>query len=140
MITAPLEQPLLVVAGAGSGKTATMAARVVWLVANDYVRPEQVLGLTFTRKAAGELGHRIRTYLGQLRRHIDPLPLAGSDRANGEPTVSTYHAFAARVCRTRVRADTADALLLTERPGGRSWTRWCVPTGDMTGWTSRPTR
>ena len=52
--------PLLVVAGAGSGKTETMAARVVWLIANGIVAPEQVLGLTFTRKAAGELGDRIR--------------------------------------------------------------------------------
>lgn len=40
----------LVVAGAGSGKTETMAGRVVWLVANSLVRPDQVLGLTFTRK------------------------------------------------------------------------------------------
>ena len=45
-------QPALVVAGAGSGKTETMAARVVWLVANGYVAPHEVLGLTFTRKAA----------------------------------------------------------------------------------------
>ena len=56
VIEAPLE-PLLVVAGAGSGKTETMAARVVWLVANGFVQPEEVLGLTFTRKAAGELGN-----------------------------------------------------------------------------------
>ena len=42
-------RPLLVVAGAGSGKTETMAARVVWLVANGLVAPDQVLGLTFTR-------------------------------------------------------------------------------------------
>ena len=49
----------LVVAGAGSGKTETMAARVVWLVANGQVDPDQVLGLTFTRKAAAELSERI---------------------------------------------------------------------------------
>ena len=84
--------PLLVVAGAGSGKTETMAARVVWLVANGYVHAEQVLGLTFTRKAAGELAHRVRTRLGQLRRR-----LGDEDAVAGEPTVSTYHAFAARV-------------------------------------------
>lgn len=43
--------PLVVIAGAGAGKTETMAARVVWLVANGYAEPGQVLGLTFTRKA-----------------------------------------------------------------------------------------
>ena len=67
VIEAPLE-PLLVVAGAGSGKTETMAARVVWLVANRLVRPERVLGLTFTRKAAGELSERVRHRLRALRR------------------------------------------------------------------------
>ena len=51
--------PALVVAGAGSGKTETMSGRVVWLVANGHVRPDEVLGLTFTRKAAGELAERI---------------------------------------------------------------------------------
>jgi len=47
--------PLVVIAGAGAGKTETMAARGVWLIANGYADPGQVLGLTFTRKAAGEL-------------------------------------------------------------------------------------
>ena len=59
--------PSLIVAGAGSGKTETMSARVVWLVANGIVTPDQILGLTFTRKAAGELSSRIRTRLRQLR-------------------------------------------------------------------------
>ena len=86
------------VAGAGSGKTETMAARVVWLVANGYARPEQILGLTFTRKAAGELAHRVRTRLGQLVRRLgvrrsDP----SDDMIAGEPTVATYHSYAARV-------------------------------------------
>lgn len=45
--------PLVVIAGAGAGKTETMAARVVWLVANGFATPGEVLGLTFTRKAAG---------------------------------------------------------------------------------------
>jgi DNA helicase-2/ATP-dependent DNA helicase PcrA len=51
--------PTLVVAGAGSGKTETMSGRVVWLIANEHVRRDEVLGLTFTRKAAGELAERI---------------------------------------------------------------------------------
>ena len=57
---------MLVVAGAGAGKTETMAARVVWLVANGLIDPDQVLGLTFTRKAAQQLGKRINDRLGQL--------------------------------------------------------------------------
>ncbi|MBF6150584.1 UvrD-helicase domain-containing protein, partial [Nocardia nova] len=58
--------PTLVVAGAGAGKTETMAARVVWMVANGLVLPDEVLGLTFTRKAAQQLTARIRTRLARL--------------------------------------------------------------------------
>lgn len=65
VIEAPLE-PALVVAGAGSGKTETMSARVLWLVANGFVRADQILGLTFTRKAAGELAERISRRLAVL--------------------------------------------------------------------------
>jgi DNA helicase II / ATP-dependent DNA helicase PcrA len=91
IVSAPTA-PVLVVAGAGSGKTETMAARVVWLVANGYVRPDQILGLTFTRKAAGELAHRVRARLGQLVRKL------GRDEwLAGEPTVATYHSYAARI-------------------------------------------
>jgi DNA helicase-2/ATP-dependent DNA helicase PcrA len=94
VISAPPDEPLLVVAGAGSGKTELMALRVMWLIANQHVRPDQVLGLTFTRKAAGELAHRIRLYLGRSVR------LLGTDaQLLGEPTVATYHSFAGRVVR-----------------------------------------
>lgn len=90
VITAGLG-PGVVVAGAGSGKTETMASRVVWLVANGHVRPEEVLGLTFTRKAATELGARVR-------RHLAALEASGRVViAPGEPTVSTYDSFAARI-------------------------------------------
>ncbi len=97
IIEAPLE-PGLVVAGAGSGKTETMAARVVFLVATGCVRPEQVLGLTFTRKAAASLTQRIRRRLGMLP------AIAGSDsdqadRWSGDPDVGTYHAFGGALIR-----------------------------------------
>ena len=59
--------PTVIIAGAGSGKTETMSQRVLWLVANGVVTPDQILGLTFTRKAAGELATRIRKRLVQLR-------------------------------------------------------------------------
>lgn len=65
VISAPLS-PALVVAGAGSGKTETMSGRVVWLVANGLVRRDEVLGLTFTRKAAGELAERVQRRLARL--------------------------------------------------------------------------
>ena len=63
--------PALVVAGAGSGKTETMSARVVWLVANGHVAASEILGLTFTRKAAGELAERITTRLDRVAEFAD---------------------------------------------------------------------
>ncbi|MGI9124203.1 MAG: UvrD-helicase domain-containing protein, partial [Mycobacterium sp.] len=84
--------PLVVVAGAGAGKTETMAARVVWLVANGYADPGQVLGLTFTRKAAGQLLRRVRSRLARLSGYL------GTEQA-GSPVVSTYHAFAGTLLR-----------------------------------------
>lgn len=88
-------EPMLVIAGAGSGKTTTMADRVVWLVANGLVRPEQILGVTFTRKAAGELATRIRGRLNLLYRVLDAVPHAPVNQEDRlEPTVSTYHSFA----------------------------------------------
>lgn len=103
VIEAPLE-PLLVVAGAGAGKTETMAARVVWLVANGYVRPEEVLGLTFTRKAAQGLGQRIRGRLETLAglediRDIDPTGELGKVLEVIAPTASTYDSFAGSLVR-----------------------------------------
>ena len=59
IISSPLE-PSVVIAGAGSGKTETMSNRVLYLVANGFVTPDQILGLTFTRKAAGELSAALR--------------------------------------------------------------------------------
>jgi DNA helicase II / ATP-dependent DNA helicase PcrA len=130
-------KPLLVVAGAGSGKTETMASRVVWLVANGYAHPGEILGLTFTRKAAGELSHRVRTRLGQLARR-----LGGRDDALvGEATISTYHSYAARVVTEHgLRGGfEPSARLLTEAA------RWQIVdslvrayTGEMTGLNRAP--
>ncbi|KYH46350.1 hypothetical protein AZH51_09815 [Branchiibius sp. NY16-3462-2] len=91
--------PLVVVAGAGSGKTETMAMRVLWLVANRHVTPDEVLGLTFTRKAAAELGHRLQLRLRRLD-VAGLLPRATQDdvaAALAAPTVQTYHSYAARL-------------------------------------------
>ena len=101
--------PLVVVAGAGAGKTETMAARVVWLVANGFADPDQVLGLTFTRKAAGQLLRRVRSRLARLA------GLTGA-HPDGAPAVSTYHAFAGTLLREfgPLLPVEPDARLLTE--------------------------
>ncbi|HHU67735.1 UvrD-helicase domain-containing protein [Corynebacterium sp.] len=96
--------PLLVVAGAGAGKTETMAARVVWLVANGLARPDEILGLTFTRKAAQELGRRIRQRLETLAgvpaiRDIDPSGELEKTLSTIAPTVSTYDSYAGQLIR-----------------------------------------
>ncbi|HRA03916.1 MAG TPA: ATP-dependent helicase, partial [Arachnia sp.] len=88
-ITAPLE-PAVIIAGAGSGKTTVMAARVVWLVGTGQVRPEEILGLTFTRKAAAELGTRVAAALDRAG------VLTGLE-GEGAELVMTYDSFAARL-------------------------------------------
>ncbi|MFE7623550.1 UvrD-helicase domain-containing protein [Streptomyces sp. NPDC057509] len=93
-ITAP-PAPQVIVAGAGSGKTTVMAARVVWLVGTGQVAPEQVLGLTFTNKAAGELAERVRKAL--VAAGVTDPDAIDPDNPPGEPGISTYHAFAGRL-------------------------------------------
>ena len=75
--------PVAIIAGAGSGKTAVMAARVVRFVEEGLVSPAQILGLTFTNKAAAELEQRIAEAFDQL----DPPPAE-------HPHIATYNAFA----------------------------------------------
>ena len=110
-IGAPLE-PGVIIAGAGSGKTAVMAARVVYLVGTGRVRPEQVLGLTFTNKAATELAGRIRGALADLR----STPWAPAGDSGDEPVISTYNAYAGRLV-----AD--HGLRVGVEPGSRVITR-----------------
>lgn len=133
VIEAPLE-PALVVAGAGSGKTETMASRVVWLVANGLVRRDEVLGLTFTRKAAGELAERIQRRLARLaeferRGLVTVLPdlhAAGRlavfselERAGGEgarATLARHEAMDALASATGASPRDADDDALLHRP------------------------
>lgn len=94
--------PMLVVAGAGAGKTETMANRVVWLVANGLIEPERVLGLTFTKKAALGLKQRIKQRLATFAqapeaRDIDPTGQLLDALQNINPTVSTYDSYAGRL-------------------------------------------
>ncbi|HEX2050657.1 MAG TPA: ATP-dependent DNA helicase [Actinomycetota bacterium] len=101
-ITHPLE-PLHLVAGAGAGKTAVMAARIVWIVETHGVLPSQVLGLTFTNKASEELLERVRNAVG--------VGTYGADTV-----VQTYNAFAAGIVRDHglLAGVEPEAGLLTE--------------------------
>ena len=122
--------PLLVVAGAGSGKTATMAQRVVYLVATGQVRPDQILGLTFTRKATAELDQRVASRLAGLSA-AGLLPATGPEHDRGvggtadatdvgEPMIATYNSFAGALVRDhglRIGVD-PDSTLITQ---ARSW-------------------
>ncbi|HEX8002502.1 MAG TPA: UvrD-helicase domain-containing protein [Mycobacteriales bacterium] len=117
-VAAAPREPLLVVAGAGSGKTAVMAARVVHLVAFHRMPACQVLGLTFTNKAANELATRVRLALQRLTHAA----VVDVDLLDDLPTVATYHAYAAGVVRDhalRIGREPS-AELLTEA------TRWQV--------------
>ena len=122
--------PLLVVAGAGSGKTATMAQRVVYLVATGQVRPDQILGLTFTRKATAELDQRVASRLAGLSaagllpatapEHDRGVEGTGDATDFGEPMIATYNSFAGALVRDhglRIGVD-PDSTLITQ---ARSW-------------------
>ena len=106
--------PSLVVAGAGSGKTELMAVRVLWLVANGHARPEQILGLTFTRKAASELKKRIYENLVLLK--ASQYWPFGPEVEVLQPTVTTYNSYANSIYRENALGlgYENDSVLLTE--------------------------
>jgi DNA helicase-2/ATP-dependent DNA helicase PcrA len=83
-VTAPPEVPLLVVAGAGSGKTRVLTNRVAWLIRDQRVPPFALLAITFTNKAAGEMKERVGTLVGPVANRM---------------WVSTFHSACARILR-----------------------------------------
>lgn len=124
-------QATLVIAGAGSGKTATMANRIAWLLASGKAQPNHILGLTFTRKAAGELAERVNKKIREITRRGIYTPSSmltdgnigdGEERENqiasavhdtlSRPTISTYNSFASQIA-------TSYAMLIGEDPGAR---------------------
>src|SRR5262247_2346500 len=76
--------PLLIVAGAGTGKTSVITRRIAWLIAERKARPEEILALTFTDKAAAEMEERVD--------QLVPYGYADVD-------ISTFHAFGDRILR-----------------------------------------
>src|SRR5688500_6173148 len=136
VIAAPAE-PAVVVAGAGAGKTETMAGRVVWLVANGLVTPERILGLTFTRKAARQLADRFRARLRRLAgsgvlERLDPRGQRKAAVITGEPTILTYHAYAGRLV-------SEHGLRLPVEPAARLLTEtssWQLAHRLVSSWTN----
>ncbi len=79
--------PLLILAGAGSGKTKTLTHRVAYLIANEKLWPEEILAVTFTNKAAREMRERLSALLGQ------------ANTRNFMPWMGTFHGICVRLLR-----------------------------------------
>jgi ATP-dependent helicase/nuclease subunit A len=90
-------EPLLLAAGAGSGKTSVLVERFVRAVREDGIAPGRILAITFTERAAGELRERVRARLMQLGETL------AADAIDGA-FIGTFHGFCARILRAHARA------------------------------------
>lgn len=93
------QDPLLVLAGAGSGKTRVLALRIGYLIAEGLVEPEHILALTFTNKAAAEMRGRVRELLRSAEVQTPDVDRLGTRRSFIEPVLSTFHSLGVRMLR-----------------------------------------
>jgi DNA helicase-2/ATP-dependent DNA helicase PcrA len=88
------EGPVLILAGAGSGKTKTLTHRIAYLIAEKHVKPQHILAVTFTNKAAGEMRDRLEGLLAEAAEESgEPVSY------HGMPNMGTFHAVCARILR-----------------------------------------
>ena len=82
--------PLLILAGAGSGKTRVITSRIAWLIQEKGVAPDSILAVTFTNKAASEMGERVNKLLGHT--------------SLAKPLIATFHSMCVRMLRRDIEA------------------------------------
>ncbi|MGA7751809.1 MAG: UvrD-helicase domain-containing protein [Candidatus Sulfotelmatobacter sp.] len=111
------EGPVLILAGAGSGKTRVITYRIAYLIEHKGVMPESILAMTFTNKAAAEMGERVEKLVGGL--------------SIAKPVISTFHSFCVRMLRRDIEAMRIPSATPGQPPTGHTKNFVIYDEGDQ---------
>ena len=117
------EGPVLILAGAGSGKTRVITFRIAHLIENLGVMPESILAMTFTNKAASEMVERVDKLVGGL--------------SIAKPVISTFHSFCVRVLRRDIEKLRIPSAVPGAAPIGHTKSFVIYDENDSSRWSSR---